>query len=301
VTGDRLFDMPADGWLSLADRYIVPPLSVLDARQGYWQERKRQWLGLGLVSEEGRADGLTFNIDDWGDGLKGRNGTSVFDPVLCEIVYQWFTAPAGVVLDPFAGGSVRGIVAAKLGRRYVGVDLSSVQVAENQRQALEITPELLPQWVVGDSRRIVELAHGAYDLVFTCPPYGDLERYSDDPDDLSAVDHETFQRSYRQIVTSSLAMLRANRFAVFVVGNYRDKKRGHFRTLVADTIAAAAHAGCDLYNEGILVTPTGTGALRAPKQFDATRKLVSSHQTVLVFVKGDSRAAADYAEERGSV
>src|SRR5688572_4612648 len=51
------------------------------------------------------------------------SGTSIFDPVLCELIYRWFVPPGGLVLDPFAGGSVRGIVAAMLGRRYVGVEL----------------------------------------------------------------------------------------------------------------------------------------------------------------------------------
>jgi hypothetical protein len=39
---------------SLAERFGVPPFSVLDARQGYWQERKRAWLALGIQSEIGR-------------------------------------------------------------------------------------------------------------------------------------------------------------------------------------------------------------------------------------------------------
>jgi hypothetical protein len=47
---------------SLQDRFIVPPFSVLDARQGYWQERKRQWLAIGIQSELGRGGGMT-----WGD------------------------------------------------------------------------------------------------------------------------------------------------------------------------------------------------------------------------------------------
>ena len=42
--------------VSLADRFIVPPFSVLDARQGYWQERKRAWLALGIQPEIGRGD-----------------------------------------------------------------------------------------------------------------------------------------------------------------------------------------------------------------------------------------------------
>lgn len=41
---------------SLADRFIVPPFSVLDARQGYWQDRKRFWLSFGIRSALGRGD-----------------------------------------------------------------------------------------------------------------------------------------------------------------------------------------------------------------------------------------------------
>ncbi len=39
----------------LVDRFGVPPFSVLDARQGYWQDRKRAWLALGIKSELGRG------------------------------------------------------------------------------------------------------------------------------------------------------------------------------------------------------------------------------------------------------
>jgi hypothetical protein len=35
---------------------------------------------------------------------------------------------AGNIFDPFAGGSVRGLVSAALGCRYVGVDIRSDQV-----------------------------------------------------------------------------------------------------------------------------------------------------------------------------
>jgi len=42
---------------TLAERFGVPPFSVLDARQGYWQDRKRAWLSLGIQSEIGRGGG----------------------------------------------------------------------------------------------------------------------------------------------------------------------------------------------------------------------------------------------------
>lgn len=40
---------------TLGERFGVPPFSVLDARQGYWQDRKRAWLALGIESELGRG------------------------------------------------------------------------------------------------------------------------------------------------------------------------------------------------------------------------------------------------------
>lgn len=41
---------------SLADRFGIPPFSVLNAREGWWQGRKRAWLALGIKSELGRGD-----------------------------------------------------------------------------------------------------------------------------------------------------------------------------------------------------------------------------------------------------
>lgn len=39
----------------LAVAWGYPPFSVLNAREGWWQERKRQWMALGIRSELGRG------------------------------------------------------------------------------------------------------------------------------------------------------------------------------------------------------------------------------------------------------
>lgn len=51
---------------TLAERFLVPPFSVLDARQGYWQERKRAWLALGIESELGRGSGTWVESEQTG-------------------------------------------------------------------------------------------------------------------------------------------------------------------------------------------------------------------------------------------
>lgn len=45
----------------LARTFDYPPFSVLNAREGWWQERKRQWLALGIKSELGRGGDLIAN------------------------------------------------------------------------------------------------------------------------------------------------------------------------------------------------------------------------------------------------
>jgi len=45
----------------LSRRFIVPPFSVLNAREGWWQKRKRWWLSFGIKSEVGRGAGRGFS------------------------------------------------------------------------------------------------------------------------------------------------------------------------------------------------------------------------------------------------
>lgn len=156
--------------------------------------------------------------------------------------------------------------------------------------ATEQGPE--PIWEVGDSRTKIDELGLEVDFVFSCPPYGDLEVYSDDPADLSTLDADEFDKTYAEIIARSIASLKPDRFACFIVGDYRDK-RGLYRNFVSKTINAFEAAGARLYNEAILVTSAGSLAIRAGKQFRSTRKLGKTHQNVLVFVKGDPRRATE--------
>lgn len=222
---------------------------------------------------------------------KGIGGTSMFDPVLCEILYNWFCPVGGLVLDPFAGGSVRGIVATMLGREYLGVDLSSQQISANEEQSAKICKGKKPKWITGDSRNIDRLVAGIEaDFVFSCPPYHDLEKYSKDPCDLSNMNYGDFKRSYFDIIEKSCTLLKKDRFACFVVGEIRDQK-GFYRGFTKDTIQAFEDAGLHFYNEVILVTQAGSLPMRARRPFEVSRKIGKTHQNVLIFVKGDPKKA----------
>jgi DNA modification methylase len=315
---------------SLADRFLIPPFDVLDARSGWWRTRKRQWLSLGFRSEVGRDTGLTYNTEradpnfyakknkveaELGRTLTAAEfkrdyyvrptegpatGTSIFDPVLCELAYRWFSAPDATVLDPFAGGSVRGLVAGILGRRYLGNDLSMDQVTSNREQGEAFVKRGLltddgrpaPVWSVGDSSAWVQtLEPESADLVFTCPPYYGLEVYSDDPSDLSTMGYDAFDKVYAEIIAGAARALRPDRFAVFVVGDARDGK-GRLHDLRGSTIRAAEEAGLTYASGAVLITSVGSASISAGRAFTRTRVLTAVHQDVLVFAKGNRSKAA---------
>jgi hypothetical protein len=121
------------------------------------------------------------------------------------------------------------------------------------------------------------------DLIFTCPPYGNLERYSDDPADISTMEYPEFMTALVLILDAAAAKLNRGGYLGLVVGDFRDTATGNYRGFVADTIIAMRGLGLALYNEAILVTPAGTLPVRVSFQFDKGRKLGKSHQNVLIF------------------
>jgi DNA modification methylase len=264
--------------------------SVLYARKGEWQKRKSDWKKLGIYGGHNEQKGRTTFGETHS---KQFSKTSAFDAVLAEFVYDYFCPPQSHVLDPFAGEAIKGLVAAMKGHAYTGIDVREKQVQENRQKAgkLGLTPK--PTWIRADSTKLDEsLPKGeSYDLVFTSPPYYDLEKYScrDNKKDLSQLPtYEDFMQSYESIFRQAVTRLKSNRFLVIKVGEIRNKETGFYRNFVGDTVRCFLKLGLRYYNEAILATSEGTAGQRAG-QFDSSRSLVHTHQNVLFFFKGDKK------------
>jgi DNA modification methylase len=285
----------------LRDKFIEPPFSVLDTKSGNWQRRKRLWASKGIKGEVGRdATAIVGGTDIYRkisskEGYDNRdNYVSIFDPALCEVLYHWFCPVGGKVLDPFAGGSVRGIVANYLGYKYYGVDIRKEQIDSNIEQGLSILPiDNQPQWYVGDSREFLHIGDNRYDtfynqedtidFVFFCPPYANLEVYSTLDGDISNMDYKNFLEAYELIIDNSCTLLKTGGYACFVVGEVRGSD-GNYLGLIPDTINAFKKAGMKYYNEAILLNPIASGSMRANGNMK-TEKLVKVHQNILIFKK----------------
>ena len=280
------YDIPNSEKGSLRDIFLVPPFSVFDTKQGYWQERKRAWRDIILDDGSSRGDAeLISNTMS-----KGFADVSLLDPVLSEIIVKYFMPDEkhGVnCFDVFAGDTVFGYVASKLKKKFTGIELREEQAEFNNSRIREIDTESI--YICDDGRNVRKhIQDNSQDLFFSCPPYFDLEVYSDNESDAS--NQKTFEDFYKILdsaFSEAIHCLKNDRFAVIVVGDVRSKKDGHYYDFMGKVKETFLREGMLLYNEAILLDSIGTAAIRASRCMH-TRKLVKVHQNVLIFYKGNT-------------
>lgn len=276
---------------TLSDKYIVPPFSVFNTHQSYFRERMRMWRDIGVVGNAGRNKNLAYDNRRMEKGKIDPNGTSTFNPVVCEIIYKWFARKGDIIFDPFAGGITRGGVAIFCDCGYIGYDINTKQVSVNAQQYEELADKYEVDanaiYLCVDSEKATIPEHN---LFFTCPPYYNLERYTDNPNDLSnCTSYKMFLLKYKSILKRSLECLYEDSFAVIVVSDVRDKKTGEYYPLVADTTEIMIDLGLKYYNEIILYNDTGNLAITSGNYLDRARKVGRQHQNILVFYKGNTK------------
>lgn len=303
---------------TLSDAFVIPPFSILDSRQGYWQSRKKEWKAIIGENGESRQDtlikspeikfkdlyqrskqrrielGITFQeyLDSYvSEEVKQKelnkaiaSGVSLLDPVMAEIICRWFGYKNCKTFDPFAGDTVFGFVSAYLGNQFTGIEIREEQAQLNNDRCKEMNAS----YINDDGQNVAEhLEPESQDLMFSCPPYYDLEHYSDLENDASnAASYEDFMQIIENAFAGALKCLRNNRFAVIVVGDIRDKRTGFYYDFPGDIKRVMKKHGAELYNELILVESGASTALRAGRYME-TRKVAKCHQNVMVFYKGD--------------
>lgn len=271
----------------LADRFGVPPFSIFDTRQGYWQDRKRIWKS--FIGDNGESrEGTLFK--EGGSELNQRiaeiGTVSILDPVLAEVLLKWFCPKNGLTFDTFAGDTVFGAVSAMLERPFVGIELRQEQAdLNNARTAGKGYPAA---YICDDGQNVLKhLEPESRDFFFSCPPYFDLEVYSDDPRDASNQgDYEGFRKILENAFAGAARVLKPGRFGAVVMSNVRDK-RGFYRDICGDIRAIMAANGLQLYNEIVLINAVGSASMRAAN-YMRNRKVARMHQNVMVFHKGQT-------------
>lgn len=275
-----------DASRKLSDRFLIPPFDIFNARGGEWNERKRYWNSIIKDKAQARADASCNMSDTEKYGKAFTSDVSILDPVLSEIVCKWFAPNNCSCFDCFAGDTVFGYVSAYLGNTFTGIELRQEQADFNNNA----TKGLNARYICDDGRNVLNhIKEESQDLLFSCPPYFDLEVYSDNENDASNQDtYEDFYDILDTAFSNAIKALKENRFAVIVVGDIRDKKTGAYYNFPNDIINTFRKNGMILYNNIKILTPIGTAQIRAGKYMQY-RKTAHVYQDVLVFYKGNPK------------
>lgn len=280
-----LFGNPVlDAKRTMSDYFGVAPFSILNTTDKDWINRKQRWNK--LINDTGQArKNVLAGGNSEKDVMNNMNGSSILDAVLAELMIKWFTEDGFTTFDPFAGDTVFGFISGYLKRPFEGIELRQEQVDFNQMQCNR--EKLNCKYICDTSENMDKyIENESKDFIFSCPPYADLEVYSDLKEDLSTMSHEDFFKVYEKVLKNTYNKLKNDRFAVIVTSEVRNKK-GEYIRLVPNTINIMVEAGYIYYNDIILMNSVGTLPMRTGRHMNAGRKIGRRHQNVLVFYKGN--------------
>jgi DNA modification methylase len=220
------------------------------------------------VSEIDEATG-----DNWGDfqdistnslwiiesrSREGMHDGKYHGNFVPQIPYQAirrFTKPGDIVLDPFVGSGTTLIEARRQGRHGIGIELIDT-IAGDARRRIDAEANPHNTWqkvIVGDStseativqvrKELQARGHNQVQLLVMHPPYHDIIKFSDDPQDLcNARTLEDFLESFKKVVRGTYNLLEKNHFLVVVIGDkYRNREWIPLGFLTMETVRSVGY------------------------------------------------------------
>ena len=231
---------------NLEDLYLIPPFSILYRTDNRWKSRRANWKSIFPDNSEGRVtnryNALPANVMMKGKKkLNTDDRVSIFDPFLCEVVYEWFSAKGDKILDPFAGHS-SSFMPYLMKRKFIGFEITKerydiqIEHLTKLREKYKIDNEIR---LINDSSEFMYMYDiDKVDCIITDPPFWVAEKYEDPVGcgtQLSHIkDYNEFLESLNDILTKSISHLRNNGFLIIKVADVRKDRR--FYDLTTDVI-----------------------------------------------------------------
>src|SRR5258706_9630308 len=248
--------------------------------------RIRDWRR--LTGEDGHSGTRTQSMRQDHDSVY-TSTHSVFPAPLAEWIILRYGGPSGgLIIDAFAGGPPRAIVAAMMGYKYVGYDIRQEQIDENIGTITRLGCESSISYHCGDGTLLLGSATNSYDFSLTCSPYWNLEVYSDLPNDLSNLpDYETFDHAMLNCAKAHYRVMKPSSFVCIVTCPFRqggNKDENELRDFPGDTVRNFRTAGFMLWQKIVLSRNFASAAVRSTTSWKGL-KLVPRHEELLVFRK----------------
>lgn len=212
---------------------------------------------------------------------------SEFNPDLAKRIIEYWSNPSDLILDPFAGRSTRMVITNLCNRSYLGYEISSK--AFDDLMTKKHTPQQrLTSFNTSidikhaDGCSLTDLADESVDMVFTCPPYWDLEKYESCTGQLSDCStYTTYLSKLNECLYRCNDVLKRDKFAVFVVADFR---KDGFKCLHKDLIDLALFNKFRLWDIVINVLNSPFAWCQIGK-CEKQRYTSKTHEYILVFKK----------------
>jgi DNA modification methylase len=206
---------------------------------------------------------------------------SEFHSGVAENIIRYWSMKGSVVVDPFAGRVTRAIVTTKLEREYFGYEITpnTYKRSLNHFNKHNVNPTLYN----GDGIKLGNTKDNTADLVFTCPPYFNIEKYESCDNQLSDIkDYTKFMDTMNECVVNVKRVLKEGAFAVFVVADFRIG--GELKSFSSDLIRSFKDNDM-IHWDTIIMENISPFATLTAYQAACKRYVPKTHEYILVFRK----------------
>jgi DNA modification methylase len=263
--------LPFSDDMKVKDQFGWLPLSVVEPDKASKIKWKDAYLDDGM-KEKRRSDDAKY--------LPGL-GFSEFHAGMTENILMYWSMDNSVVVDPFSGRLTRAFISSKMGRKYYGYDISPTTVKRVKAHLEQHDSDATIY--CDDGCKMKQTPDDFADLVMTCPPYHQLEKYESVDGQLSDIKkYSEFLDMIELCGANIKRVLKPGGFCVWVCGDWREG--GKFRNFHSDTIRLFEKAGLITHDVMIMKNISPFAALQAGKV--ASKRYTSKvHEYVLVFRK----------------
>ncbi len=222
--------------------------------------------------------------------VRGKGaGLSTFPPDLAKRIVLFYSEKNETVLDPCAGHNSRMQITYELERNYIGYDICQEFIDFNEKVKKEITGKgeqgLLftsPVTITlkAKSSEKLDEQDNSIDLIYTSPPYWDIEYYDDNPKQLGyKKSYNEFRAGIKRVISECYRVLKPGKYCAFNINDFR--KNGILYTYHADIIDIFREVGFHMHDIIIVQWQSAIGACFA-SQIEERKITAKAHEYLVV-------------------
>lgn len=277
-------------------KYGSVPISVMEPEYSWGKhiiefDKRKQHVVAEKKHEKMDYDkrlGKAFSMSSQNVRGKGA-GLSTFPPDLARKIVLFYSEKGETVLDPMAGHNSRMQVTYELERNYIGYDICKEFMEFNNKVKDEITGKgsqglmFTPSTTIilnEQSSETLNEANNSIDMIYTSPPYWDIEYYDDNKLQLGyKKTYNEFLGGIERVLIECRRVLKPKKYCIFNINDFR--KDGMLYPYHSHMIDMMLKVGFFLHDIIIVKWASAIGACFA-SQIEERKIVAKSHEYLIV-------------------